>query len=319
MEKKISVILVNYNGMKYNDTCIRSILRSTVSEQIQVVVVDNASTDGSLAALRDTWGNSGQVELIALEENFGFSKANNVGMRWSMEHGIRYFLLLNNDTEIELDTIERMFQCHAQTGAIVVPKVYYADRKNVIWCAGGDLTLVIRKSVQRGLDQPDRGQLDLSGPCRFANGCALFLSGEIIDRIGFMDERFFLYYEDTEYSMRAAQRGVDIRYCAEAVVYHKVNGSTQGNERPANAYYITRNWLLCNSLHMRRGRHANGRFLLFLGYFLCNRLAWMMIWFLQGKRKMCAALLQGVADFGRGRWGKYEKRTPTGSSAHLLR
>ena len=84
MEKKISVILVNYNGKKYNDTCIGSILRSTVSEQVQVVVVDNASTDGSLAALQDTWGSNGQVHLIALEENFGFSRANNAGDRKSV-------------------------------------------------------------------------------------------------------------------------------------------------------------------------------------------------------------------------------------------
>ncbi len=306
MEKKISVILVNYNGKKYNDTCIGSILRSTVSEQVQVVVVDNASTDGSLAALQHTWGSNRQVHLIALEENFGFSRANNAGMQWSMEQGIEYFLLLNNDTEIEPDTIEKMFCCHRKTGAMVVPKVYYADRKDVIWCAGGDFTPVICKSVQRGLDQPEQGQFDLSGSCRFANGCALFLSKAIVDRIGFMDERFFLYYEDTEYSMRAAGKGVDIRYCAEAVVYHKVNGSTAGNARPANAYYITRNWLLCNSLHMRCGRHVNGRFLIFLGYFFCNRFAWMMIWLLQGKRKMCSALLRGVFDFCRGRWGKYQ-------------
>lgn len=305
MEKKISVILVNYNGKQYNDTCIASILRSTVREQIQVVVVDNGSTDDSLAALRKKWGDNGQVHLIALEENFGFSKANNVGMRWSMGQGIEYFLLLNNDTEIEPDTVEKMFSHHKKTGAIVVPKVYYADRRDVVWCAGGDLTPVISKAVQRGLGQQDRGQFDRSGKCRFANGCALFLSKTIVEHIGFLDERFFLYYEDTEYSMRAAEKGVDIRYCAEAVVYHKVNGSTAGNERPANAYYITRNWLLCNSLHMRGSRYVNGRFLLFLCYFFCNRLAWVLIWFGQGKRKMCTALLEGVLDFYRRRWGKY--------------
>lgn len=299
MEKKISVILVNYNGIKYNDTCIASILRSTVSGQIQVVVVDNGSTDDSLAALQKAWGDNDQVQIIALKENCGFSGGNNAGMRWSMEQGIDHFLLLNNDTEIEPDTIERMYDCHKKTGAIVVPKVYYADRRDVIWCAGGDFTPVIRKSVQRGLNQPDRGQFDRSGTCRFANGCALFLSEEIVKRIGFLDDRFFLYYEDTEYSMRAAEQGVDICYCAEAVVYHKVNGSTEGNEKPANAYYITRNWLLCNSLHMR------GSFLLFLGYFFCNRLAWMAIWFLQGKRKMCAALLRGIRDYRWGRWGRY--------------
>ena len=300
MEEKISVILVNYNGKKYNDTCINSILGSTVREQIQVVIVDNASTDDSLKALRDTWGCNSQVHIIALEENYGFSRANNEGICWSMEQGIGYFLLLNNDTEIERDTIERMFRYHRKTDAIVVPKVYYADRRNIIWCAGGDLTPVIHKAVQRGLSQPDRGQFDRSGACRFANGCALFLSGEIVDKVGLLDERFFLYYEDTEYSMRAAEKGVGIQYCAEAVVYHKVNGSTEGNGKPANAYYITRNWLLCNGMHMKKKV-----FWVFLIYFVCNRLAWLVIWFVQGKRKMCVAEIRGIQDFCRKKWGKY--------------
>ena len=295
---KISVILVNYNGKKYNDACIKSVLDSTIGEQIQVVIVDNASTDDSLAALRDRWGGREQIHIIALEKNFGFSRANNEGIRWSVEAGIEYFLLLNNDTEVKTDTIEKMFLCHQKTGKIVVPKVYYADRRNTIWCAGGDFTPVIRKTVQRGLNQPDRGQFDRSGECLFANGCAMFLSKKIVDRVGFLDERFFLYYEDTEYSLRAADKGIGIRYCAEAVVYHKVNGSTAGNENPANAYYIARNWLLCNSIHMNKRRFA-----LFLIYFSCNRLVWLFIWFLQGKRELCAAQARGIQDFGRKKWG----------------
>ena len=169
---KISVILVNYNGKKYNDACIKSVLDSTIGEQIQVVIVDNASTDDSLAALRDRWGGSEQIHIIALEKNFGFSRANNEGIRWSVEAGIEYFLLLNNDTEVKTDTIEKMFLCHQKTDKIVVPKVYYADRRNTIWCAGGDFTPVIRKTVQRGLNQPDRGQYQLDSLIEAENVCS---------------------------------------------------------------------------------------------------------------------------------------------------
>lgn len=303
MEEKISVILVNYNGKAYNDACIASILSSSIAAKIQIVVVDNASTDGSLELLRSRFGNDGRVHVIALSQNEGFSKANNEGIRWSMEQGIGYYFLLNNDTEIEPDTVERMFVCHKKTGRIVVPKVLYADRRDTVWCAGGLFTPVLKKAVQRGLNEKDQGQFDKSVPCQFANGCAMFLSKEIVEKAGFLDERFFLYYEDTEYSMRAAACGIGIVYCAKAVVYHKVNGSTGGNEKPDNAYYITRNWLLCNWIHMRKGRHMEGRFLLFFGYFLCNRLAWFMIWLFKGKPGMCAAVLKGIRDFFRGKWG----------------
>ena len=304
MEKKISVILVNYNGKEYNDKCIASILGSTISGQIQVIVVDNASTDDSLAMLQKKWGANEQVTILTLDENYGFSKANNEGIRLAMEQGMEYFLLLNNDTEIEPDTIEHMLSCQQEKKAIVVPKVMYADKRDTIWCAGGSFSPIVRKPIQRGLNQIDKGQFHVSEECQFANGCALLLSKEIINEIGFLDERFFLYYEDTEYSMRAIENGIKIWYCAEAVVYHKVNGSTKGNEKPANAYYISRNWLLCNRLHLR-GRHcSSGRYFLFLFYFFCNRFVWMLIWFLQGKRVMCKAQVRGIRDFFREKWGK---------------
>ncbi|MDE6750442.1 MAG: hypothetical protein K2K21_15495, partial [Lachnospiraceae bacterium] len=148
---------------------------------------------------------------------------------------------------------------------------------------------------------------DVSGEWQFANGCALFLSTEGVDKIGYLDERFFLYSEDVEYSMRAERKGIGIWYCAEAVVFHKVNGSTKGNEKPANAYYITRNWLLCNSLNMRdvKGVGKKLQFLLFIIYFICNRSAWLLIWFFQGKKEMCMGQLRGIRDFYRKKWGKY--------------
>lgn len=306
MEKEISIILVNYNGKEYNEQCIESLFESTISDRIQIVVVDNASADGSLEALERRFARDDRVHLIALDKNYGFSKANNEGIRWSIKQGIEYFLLLNNDTEVETYTLENMLNCHLQTKGIVVPKVLYADRRDTIWCAGGDFTPVIRKAVQRGLNRKDDGQFDESGACDFANGCVVFLSKEIVDRIGLLDERFFLYYEDTEYSMRASEQDVPIWYCADAVVYHKVNGSTKGNEKPANAYYITRNWLLCNRLHRRNINRSKWWFALFCIYFICNRAAWLLIWFMQGKRGMCTALLRGVKDFRKEKWGKYE-------------
>lgn len=304
MEKEISVILVNYNGKEFNDKCIVSILKSTISSRIQIVVVDNGSTDGSLELLRQHWALNVQIHFIELGNNYGFSKANNEGICWSIEQGITYFLLLNNDTEIESDAIEKMFRYHQETKGIVVPKILYADKRDTIWCAGGRFSPIVKKAIHRGLNQTDRGQFDMSGECQFANGCALFLSKEIVDKAGFLDERFFLYYEDTEYSMRAAERNIKIYYCAEAVVYHKVNGSTKGNEKPANAYYISRNWLLCNSSHLYKRYRLNSRFYIFLLYFFCNRFAWIIIWLIQGKKEMCIAQVEGILDFYRKKWGK---------------
>ncbi len=297
MEEKIGVVLVNYNGKQYNDKCIASILSSTVKEQIHIIVVDNASTDGSLELLRRNWAESReQVMIISLKENYGFSRANNEGIRVLQRQGIRNFLLLNNDTEIDSHAIEKMFRDQKRTGAIVVPKIFYADKPDIIWCAGGGFSKIIKKQIPYGYNKQDNEKFRKSGYCDFANGCCLFLTEEILNRLGFLDESFFLYSEDTEYSLRAKERGVPIWYCADALVYHKVNGSSKGNERPENAYYITRNWLMCSRMHMGK------RFIIFCIYFFCNRLAWAVIWAAQGKWRNLRAIWQGVYDYCR--WSK---------------
>ena len=294
-DKKIAVILVNYNGKSYNKKCIESILNSTICEIITIVVVDNASTDGSAEELRKNWGENKQVHLIWLDNNYGFSKGNNEGIKWALEQGYEYFLLLNNDTEIAPDAIERLLDCQKETGGIVVPKILYADRPEIIWYAGGKFSKVIKKPVQIGLNQRDTGQYNRRQRCDFANGCCMLFSRRIVQILGYLHEKFFLYYEDTEYSFRAKERDVPIWYCADAIIYHKVNGSTKGNEKPVNAYYITRNWLMCNRMHM------NKRFFLFIGYFIINRIVWISIWMIQKKWKMVGAVLSGIEDYINGK------------------
>lgn len=264
------------------------------------MIVDNASTDDSLALLERKWGDNARVSIISLKENTGFSGGNNVGIRRALEQGCHYILLLNNDTEIDALAIRKMVACQKTTESIIVPKIFYADKKETIWCAGGYLTPIIKKAVQRGNNCRDNGEFDKSGYCSLANGCCVLLTDRIIQKTGLLDERFFLYYEDTEYSMRALERKVKIYYCHEAVVYHKVNGSTGGNDNPANAYYITRNWLMCNKTHMK------GRFCLFAGYFLINRTVCGALWLLQGKGELTAALIKGFRDYLRGKTGKLE-------------
>lgn len=300
MEEKISVVLVNYNGKKYNDKCITSILNSEVNETLQIVVVDNASTDGSMEEMEKKWGSNSKIHFIYMEDNYGFSKANNEGITWSLEQGAEFILLLNNDTEIEPDAIGHMIDCQKEKHGIVVPKVFYADKPDTIWCAGGRLTPVIKKPVHIAMGDKDLGQMVDNKACTFANGCCMLLTDKIVLELGLLNEKFFLYYEDTEYSMRAAEKNISIWFCGKAVVYHKVNGATRGNENPANAYYITRNWLFCNRLHL-----SKIRFFLFCIYFIFNRLAWIIIWTFQGKGKMVRAVWNGTYDFLVNRTGKY--------------
>lgn len=296
---KLAVILVNYNGKSYNEACIESVRANRVQAKVRIIVVDNASSDGSVQTLRERYAGEEQTELIELDDNSGFSCANNVGIRRAQAWGADAVLLLNNDTEIGETMLQELLACAARhPGSVIVPKIYYSDDRKRIWSAGGSVSPVIRKVRHIGLDEEDRGQYDEERRIFFATGCCLFLPMQAIRQAGLLDERFFLYYEDTEYSFRLRELGIDIYYCPQAVMYHKVGASSKGADSPLCAYYIARNWLLCNRLRQRR------RYPLFLAYYAVNRTACCLLWLLKGKGALVRATWLGIRDFHRGKFGR---------------
>lgn len=298
---RLTIILVNYNGKQYNEACIESVLAGQSAFDRKILVVDNASGDDSIGRLKERYGNDARVELIRLDDNFGFSYANNVGIRRAMEDGADYVLLLNNDTEIAPDMLAQLAACAARhPDSVIAPKIYYSDRRNVIWSAGGRVSPFIRKVSHIGLDRTDRGQFEEETEIGFATGCALFIPCRIIERAGLLDEDFFLYYEDTEYCFRLTELGIPIYFCPEAVMYHKVGASSKGADSPLCAYYIARNWLLCNR------KHLGVRYPLFLAYYGINRLVCCLLWLLHGKSALVQATWRGIQDYSKGKLGKSE-------------
>lgn len=296
---KLAVVLVNYNGKDYNEACIESVRANRIDGEVRIIVVDNASGDGSMEILQERYRTEEQIELAQLDDNYGFSYANNVGIRLARTWGADAVLLLNNDTEIEETMLQELLACAKRhPDSMIVPKIYYSDARERIWSAGGSVSPVIRKVRHIGLDEEDRGQYDEERRTFFATGCCLLLPMQVIERAGVLDERFFLYYEDTEYSFRLRELGIDIFYCPKAVMYHKVGASSRGADSPLCAYYIARNWLLCSRLRIGR------RYPLFLVYYVVNRTACCLLWLLRGKGALVRATWRGIRDFHRGRFGR---------------
>lgn len=301
-DMKIAIILVNYNGKQYNTACIESLLAQKDgggSYEMRICVVDNASRDDSMQMIQKRYGGNERIESVFLDDNYGFSYANNAGIRMAGEWGADYVLLLNNDTEAEEDMLAQLMACAGRhPDSVIAPKIYYSDRRNVLWSAGGAVSPVIRKVRHIGLDQEDRGQFDKEQRIGFATGCCLLIPKSVIDRAGFLDERFFLYYEDTEYSFRLWKLGIPIFYCPKARLYHKVGASSRGADSPLCAYYIARNWLLCNSMYL------GVRYPLFLCYYAVNRAACCTLWMARGKRELVKATGRGILDYWRKRFGR---------------
>ena len=299
---KLAVILVNYNGDNYNIPCIESVRANEGGFETKIIVVDNASSDESMRHLEERYAGKQEVEPVYLDDNYGFSRANNVGMERAKEWGADFFLLLNNDTEIAADMISHMLACAKRhPGSMVAPKIYYSDDRERIWSAGGSVSPVIKKVRHIGLDERAEGHYDRETEIGFATGCCLLIPASVLERAGGLDERFFLYYEDTEYSFRLHRLGIRIYYCPRAVMYHKVGASSKGADSPLCAYYIARNWLLCSKLHLGR------RYPVFVMYYALNRTACCLLWLLRKKGALVRATLRGIADYRRGRFGRAQE------------
>lgn len=239
----VYTVILNWNGAPDTVACLDSIARQT-STNLRVVVVDNGSTDDSVARIRE-WARehngSPMVEVIEAGENLGFAAGSNLGIRHALDAGAEMILLLNNDTVLAPDVVEaltRFLHDHPEFGA-ATGQIRYADRP-AIWNCGGDLTwLGSRKYVygEQSLDAvPKSGWRQIT----FITGCAVLMRSSTLRRHGLYTERFFFGEEDYELSLRLKRAGVPLATCFDAVITHRV-GSSIDRAAPAAAlgrYYI---------------------------------------------------------------------------------
>lgn len=229
-----SVIIPHWNGKQHLDDCLNALRQQTVSE-FEVILVDNGSTDGSQAYVRERFP---EVRLLELGENRGFTGACNAGYAAS-QGGV--VILLNNDTEVErgwLAAIVSAFERHPQVG-IVASKMLLFDRRTVFHAAG-DFYRVDGIPGNRGVWTEDVGQYEEEELVFGACGGASAYRRTLLDEIGFLDDDFFFSCEDVDISWRAHLAGWQVLYVPTAVVYHKLKatgGSVMGS------YYDGRNFL----------------------------------------------------------------------------
>lgn len=236
-ECKLSIITVNYNGVK--DTC-ELIDTIPFNDYMEVIVVDNASKEDEASIISERYP---QIKLIRSSQNLGFAGGNNLGIK---EAKGRYILLINNDTyfkEFNIEALIERLESSNKTG-IVCPKLRFAWGSNLIQFAGyTPLTNITVRNHAIGFGEEDHGQYDTAHPTPYAHGAAMLIKREAIENAGLMPECFFLYYEEIDWSMMFTRAGYEIWYDPACTVYHK-ESQTTGQNSPLRTYYITRNRLL---------------------------------------------------------------------------
>lgn len=253
---KIGVIIIHYANLANVRTAIDSVLASSNTSQLHVVVVDNAAQQPA-QALRDSYDES-HVTILRLASNRGFSGANNAGIQWAVRNlAGNAVVLLNDDATVAPDAIATLLDTLEKQprAGIVVPKIYFTaghefhagyesrDRGRVLWYAGGIIDWREVVGSHRGVDELDRGQYDQLQETPFATGCCMAVNVEALQALGAFDDRYFLYYEDADLSMRMRRHNWKVWYQPQAIAWHQ-NAGSSGSGSALHVYYQTRNRLL---------------------------------------------------------------------------
>ena len=246
LDIQISIIAINYNGLK--DTCelIDSLPLEDMS--IEVIVVDNASKEDEASIIASSYP---QVKVIRSKQNLGFAGGNNLGIKAAQG---KFLFFINNDTILRCkkeDVRCKMFfqpltdrlESSPEIG-MVCPKIRFAWGDKPIQFAGyTTLSRYTMRNRSIGFGETDKGQYDTAHQTPYAHGAAMMVKREVLEKVGLMPECYFLYYEELDWSMMFTRAGYSIWYEPACTIYHKESQAT-GQNSPLKAYYLTRNRLL---------------------------------------------------------------------------
>jgi len=281
---KVVIVILNWNGLADTLECLES-LKMIAYPNYVVLVIDNGSKGNDAEIIKQKFGDF--VCTIEEEKNLGFAGGSNVGIRWAIQSGAKYVLLLNNDTVVDPDFLMELVnvaQNDVQIG-IVGPKVYYYGQPTENATAGGTVnfwtgnTPLIRKSPT------EDERFDKIEEVDFVSGCALLIKEETIRKIGLLNEMYFAYYEETDWCTRAKKAGFKVVYVPKAKIWHKIKTKTS----ELMMYYMTRN----RFLFVKRNS-SSFQLIVFTIFFLTTDFIFQMKNKLFLKPKLFIAYLKGI-------------------------
>jgi GT2 family glycosyltransferase len=205
----------------------------------RIIVVDNGSSDGTAEVVREHYP---RVELIVNERNLGFQGGCNVGMRRALDTGADFVFVMNNDTTVQPDILDKLIE-HATPHDVgmLSPKIYYFAEPDRIWTVGGDRHPITFEMIHKGEGQLDRGQWDQVIERDYLIGCAMLMKRSLLEKIGLFDTGYHpIYYEDVDICVRARQAGYRLLMVPDAKMWHKVSASSGGFDSPRQRYLTAR-------------------------------------------------------------------------------
>lgn len=310
----VVVILVVWNGVEDTLECLRSLREDRYANK-QILIVDNASSDGSAERIR---AEGFDVCILRSERNLGFTGGNNLGLFHAQSLGVKYAFLLNNDTTLEPDAISRLVGAAEQIGdvGVLAPVMHYYDRPGEVWFAGASLSLTRAEALHASpasLLDTALGDLKNSNAkikehsdaevyaCPWVSGCAMLVRMSAFGQVGGFDERFYLTWEDVDWCVRMRRQGWQVLVAPKARIYHK-GGRSGARLEGVYRYYAVRNSLLLSE------KHAGIAYIPAL-FWVCMRHLRGALSSRTGERLACLrTVMEGLADHFKGSYGIRQKR-----------
>lgn len=258
---KVTIVIPNYNGKHFMEPCLSSLSEQTY-KNFHILVVDNASSDGSIKYMEENYPD---IELIKLQKNYGFSKAVNIGIQHSRTP---YVILLNNDTTVDTRYVEEMVKAIEKS-----PKIFSVSSKMIqmyhpeLIDSAGDLYTLLGWGVCRGCGRPVSNYTKYDEIFTACAGAAIYRRS-VFDEIGYFDENHFAYLEDIDIGYRARIYGYYNMYCPTALVYHVGSGTSGSKYNSFKVKLAARNNLYLNYKNMPALQLVLNFIPLAIGYFV---------------------------------------------------
>lgn len=242
---EVYAVVLNYNGFNDSKECIKSLLASDAP--LKIIIIDNHSTDDSYLKLKSLFP---KLISIESEKNLGYAGGMNLGIKHAVSQNADYILLVNQDVIVSPDFLNPMLKAFSDDEkiGIVSSKVLYKSKKDIIYCAGGKISKVLCTGIAEYQGLKAAENANENREITLAEGCFLLIKKDVFDKAGFLNEKFFMYLEDVEFSERV-RKHFKIFYASNSVVYHESGaGKSWSRFTSLYNYYYTRNrlWFYSN-------------------------------------------------------------------------
>jgi len=266
MRPKIFAVILNYNAGKDTVECLKSLLNVSY-ENLNLVVLDNNSPDNSMDYIKEWFENreipfdfcdlsvegfesfsgkdNSKITLIQTGTNKGYGHGNNIGIKYALKNGADYVLILNNDTVVSPDFIKPLLDTCRNDGNVGVAggKIYFSDKPDTIWFNGGAFHEWTGKVEHFNFKEKDVGQIPPK-EITFITGCMWLVPRQVFEKVGFINEEYFMYVEDLEFCYRVRKAGYKLAVNPESRIWHKIGGSSDGHLSPFSVFWTGKNTVL---------------------------------------------------------------------------